>query len=136
MAFVRWRGNSASLLATVYDQGRSRQVLLARLGTGYEVPSSLRRQVAQRFPTIVVDWVAVNTAMAQGPVGSPPLTFEAMSFLTVENSLREWTQVPCPYRQESHVLLEAATVLARWRARQSNMKSPDLGGDPKPERTT
>lgn len=41
MAFVRWRGNSASLLTTVYDQGKSRQVLLARLGSGYTVPRSV-----------------------------------------------------------------------------------------------
>ena len=31
MAFVRWRGNCAELLATVYENGRSRQILLANL---------------------------------------------------------------------------------------------------------
>ncbi len=35
LAFVRWRGNSAQLLATGYDQGRSRQILLANLHGAY-----------------------------------------------------------------------------------------------------
>jgi hypothetical protein len=35
MAFVRWRGCSAQLLATVYENGRSKQIVLARLPEFY-----------------------------------------------------------------------------------------------------
>lgn len=121
MAFVRWRGNSASLLTTVYDQGKSRQVLLARLGSGYTVPRSVQRLVAERFPNIAVDWSEVNTAMAHGPVGRPPLTPPAMDFLAVESMLREWAQIPSPFRRENDVLVEAANVLVHWRARTDSV---------------
>ena len=117
MAFVRWRGNSASLLTTVYDQGKSRQVLLARLGSGYTVPRSVQRLVAERFPNIAVDWTEVNAAMAQGPAESPPLTSQAMDFLAVETKLREWAQIPSPFRRETAIVVEAADVLVQWRAR-------------------
>lgn len=33
MAFVRWQGNSAGLLTTVYEEGAGRQVWLAGLGS-------------------------------------------------------------------------------------------------------
>lgn len=119
MAFVRWRKNSASLLTTVYDQGKSRQVLLARLGTGYTVHHGIRRTVEERFPDIAVDWEAVNLAMAQGPTQSPPLTTDAMDYLAVENLLRKWAHVPAPYPRESSALLEAAEVLVHWRVRSA-----------------
>ena len=67
MAFVRWRGNSAELLTTVYDQGRSRQVRLACLGGAYVVAPEIRDRVADHFPGIRVDWEAVDRALAEGP---------------------------------------------------------------------
>lgn len=67
MAFVRWRGNSAELLTTLYDQGRSRQVRLACLGGAYSVDPLVRATVAERFPAIRVDWEAVDRALAEGP---------------------------------------------------------------------
>ena len=121
MAFIRWRGNSATLLTTVYEQGKSRQVRLARLGTGYEVSLSVRRYVAERYPNIPVDWTAINTAMAHGPMGSPPLTAEGLNFLEVENRLREWAQLPCPFPRERDALSMAAEVLVHWRARQNSI---------------
>lgn len=121
MAFVRWRGNSASLLTTVYDQGKSRQVLLARLGSGYSVPYSLPLLVAQRFPNIAVNWTEVNAAMAKGPVGSAPLTQQAIDYLDVEMRLREWAQLKSPFPRETVVLAEAADVLVHWRARTDTL---------------
>lgn len=118
MAFVRWRGNSAALLATVYKQGGSRQVLLANLDAGYGVSEAVCRYVTENFPDIHVDWNAVNTAMAQGPTGSAPLTKGQMGFLTVENLLREWAHQPSPFPQECMELLRAAEILERWRTRQ------------------
>ena len=43
MAFVRWRGNSADLLTTVYQEGRSRPVRLAELGGAYTLTYVLVR---------------------------------------------------------------------------------------------
>jgi len=118
MAFVRWRGNNAALLATVYKQGASRQILLANLDSGYGVSESVRRYVTENYPDIHVDWNAINTAMAHGPTGSAPLTKAQLDFLTVENLLREWTHNPCPFPQECMELLRAAEVLKNWRTRQ------------------
>lgn len=116
MAFVRWRGNSASLLATVYDEGRTRQVLLAPLGCGYRVPTGVRELVAERFPNIFVDWESVNQTMEKGPSGAAPLTTKQLSYLEAEQSLRVWGELPNTLPGERQQLLAAATVLSEWRS--------------------
>lgn len=119
MAFVRWRGNSATLLATVYEQGKSRQVLLATLGGGYSVPNYVREAVGARFPDVFVDWEKVNEAMAKGPRSAPPLTGVQLSYLEVEQRLRAWANQPItPYPDEARQLLHAAQVLTGCRARE------------------
>ncbi len=119
MAFVRWRGNSASLLATVYEQGRSRQVLLAALGGGYAVPAHVREEVSARFPDLFVDWEKVNEVIARGPQGAPPLSSLQLSYLEVEQQLREWANQPItPFSDEKRQLLHAAQVLTSCRARE------------------
>lgn len=118
MAFVRWRGNSAALLATVYEPGGSHQLQLANLGAGYGVSDAVRRYVTVNFPDIPVDWNVVNTAMAQGPAGSAPLSEQQHGYLTVENLLRQWAHNPSPFPLESTDLLKAADVLKSWRVRQ------------------
>jgi len=89
MAFVRWRGNSATLLATVYEQGRSRQILLAALGGGYGVPTGVRESVHERFPGLSIDWNAVNEAMAKGPRNAPPLLETQRSYLAIASVARD-----------------------------------------------
>jgi hypothetical protein len=116
MAFVRWRGNSATLLATVYDQGKTHQMLLAALGGGYHVPSGIRKMVAERFPTISVDWKAVNRAMAKGPLGEAELTERQMSYLEVENHLRDWAVSPLSNPRESQQFILTADLLSSWRS--------------------
>lgn len=126
MAFVRWRGNSATLLTTVYEQGKSRQVLLAALGSGYSVPMGVQESVTHRYPTLSVDWKAVNRAMAIGPTRDTPLTEKQRTYLEVEQQLREWaTRQETPFRDESQQLLAAAGVLNAWRTRQ-NESADDL----------
>lgn len=51
MAFVRWRGTCAELLATVYENGRSRQILLANLPGPY-ASLGTRLQVTKEHPDI------------------------------------------------------------------------------------
>ena len=119
MAFVRWRGNSATLLATVYEQGRSRQILLAALGGGYGVPTGVRESVHERFPGLSIDWNAVNEAMAKGPRNAPPLLETQLSYLEAEQQLRAWaTQATPTFPREKQQLLDAANVLRSWRSRE------------------
>lgn len=119
MAFVRWRGNSAALLATVYEQGRSRQVLLAALGSGYGVPTGVREYVHERYPDISIDWDRVNEAMAKGPRSAPPLSNAQLSYLEIEQRLREWANQPITlFLGEKQQLLNAANVLSNCRGRE------------------
>lgn len=119
MAFVRWRGNSATLLATVYEQGRSRQVLLAALSCGYHVPTGVREFVSEQFPTIPVDWATVNRAMAEGPPGEAPLTERQLSYVEVENHLLDWASSPISNTRESQQLIATAHLLSGWRSRMN-----------------
>jgi hypothetical protein len=117
MAFVRWRGNCAQLLATVTTDGRPRHLLLANLRGAYRTTPSLWHQVAQDFPSIVVDWAAVDRALAQGPVTGPPATSEQMLWADVAHQLMEWAMNP-QYGdpQERTVIRHAADILTRWQS--------------------
>lgn len=122
MAFVRWRGNSASLLTTIYEQGKSRQVLLAALGCGYRVPSGVREYVTEYFPAVFVDWAKVNEAMAKGPSDAAPLEPIQLTILEVEQRLRAWAnEKTTPLPGERQQLLEAANVLSNWRSRETQL---------------
>ncbi|MHB1685657.1 MAG: hypothetical protein ACYCYO_23075 [Bacilli bacterium] len=120
MAFVRWRGHCAQLLTTRYEQGRSRQLLLANLGSGYSVARYTQQDVRERFPDIAVDWTAVTRALAEGPPGSEQLSTRQWSYFEVEQVLRQWALQPNPYPGETQELLAAAHVLTSWRARESS----------------
>ena len=64
MAFVRWRGNCAQLLATLSVQGHSRQICLANLEGRYAVPDWIRMRVQDEHPAIRVDWERIDRALA------------------------------------------------------------------------
>jgi len=119
MAFVRWRGYSATLLTTVYEQGKSRQVLLAALGGGYRVPTGVREDVTERFPTLFIDWNAVNREMAKGPPRGTPLTQKQLTYLEVEQQLQKWATQGSPFPSESQQLLAAANILSAWCSREN-----------------
>jgi hypothetical protein len=92
MAFLRWRGTRAQLLATVYQDGRSRQVVLATLGGAYAVPRTIRARVDTAFPHLRVDWAAIDRALAAGPSGSTPLTAEQWTWESAAHALRDWAR--------------------------------------------
>lgn len=120
MAFVRWRGNSAELLTTVYEQGRSRQVRLACLGGAYFVRAEVRTDVTQRFPGITVDWDAVDQALVEGPPHERARALQApndrLEWLQLERRLRYWAAQTVSLRpQEADRLHAAAAVLRLWR---------------------
>ena len=115
MAFVRWRGGCAQLLASVWEDGRSHQILLANL-PGFAAPVVLREVIAARFPTLTVDWAAVDRALAAGPPGRPALTPTARTWAETAHDLRTWaltTDVP----RERTDLEMAARVLTLWASR-------------------
>jgi|GEM_PF-2558967 len=90
MAFIRWRGNSAELLATIYDHGRSRQVRLACLGGAFSVEPGER--AAAGVPNDRIEW------------------------LDVERRLEYWAILTEPLRPgEAQRLRAAAAVLHAWR---------------------
>ena len=109
MAFVRWRGGCAPRLATVRADGRPRQLRLTPL-PGSSAPAALREAIAAQFPTLTVDWAAVDRALAAGPPGRPPLTPTA----------RTWAETA----REG-----AASVLTPWAARRPGSGS----GPPSPD---
>ena len=118
MAFVRWRGNSAQLLATVYDQGRSRQILLANLHGAYATTPSVRKAVAEQFPDVVVDWHAVDQALAIGP-STAPASPAQLEWATVASWLQYWAMDRTQgFSAERAALQAAAQVLTAWQARR------------------
>ena len=140
MAFVRWRGRSAELLATVYEQGRSRQVRLACLG-GHAVDPDTRADVTARFPGIRVDWEAIDLAIASGSPaeraqratnGWPD---DRLEWLHLQRRLHYWAALTAKLQPaDARALLTAAEVLARWRLAPPSVPQaePDPGWDPEP----
>ncbi|MDA8204749.1 MAG: hypothetical protein M0Z36_01670 [Thermaerobacter sp.] len=119
MAFVRWRGNCAQLLTTVYEQGRSRQLLLANLHGGFATSPSLWAAVAERFPSVTVDWAAVDRALAVGPVSASPPTAEQLTWAAVAHHLQKWAlETNDGYPEEREALRRAADVLTGWQSRR------------------
>ena len=116
MAFVRWRGHSAQLLTTVYERGRSRQVLLGRLPEAGGVPLHRRAAIAARWPDLRIDWAAVDRALAAGPPDAPALPPRARTWAETAHDLRTWA-LTTDWVSERQALEDAARVLAAWAAR-------------------
>lgn len=120
MAFVRWRGQYAQLVATVYEAGRYRKITLASLHDFY-ASDLIKLRVAEIFPHIKVDWEAVDRALAQGPPpgilkqNTPP---EHLDMAAVEHYLRKWADdaEKTNMTGDTTNLRIAAGVLTRWRA--------------------
>jgi predicted nucleotidyltransferase len=66
LAYIRWRGKCCELLATVYENGRSKKVILANIHDFY-VPEWQKEEVARKFPGVKVDWLAVDREIAKWP---------------------------------------------------------------------
>jgi hypothetical protein len=118
MAWVRWRGKSAQLVATVWEDGRSRQRGLANFHGAYSVAWSLRTAVERNFPDLSIDWTAVSDALAKGPPTEPPLSATAWDWARVEQQLQVWAHQSWGDAPERACLEAAAAVLSSWRSRQ------------------
>ncbi len=131
MAWIRWRGPTAQLMATVWVHGKSRHHYLGSLGTGFTVPEPVRARITTRFPTIPVDWEAVNRALAAGPPGAPAPSPAAWHWAEVEWLLEEGSQTgPADYPSERQTLRAAAHVLREWRAREYHHPPTPRSGPP------
>jgi len=120
MAWIRWRGQSAQLMATVWEDGKSRQRYVASLGGDYSVPTWRRQQISARFPTLTIDWTAIQAAVVAGPPGAVPPSDEMLDWAAVEERLRAWALTgPEGDSGERRALAEAARVLASWRGREA-----------------
>lgn len=133
MAFVRWRGNCAQLLTTIYEQGRSRQLRLAVLRGHYATPGE-RGLVERNFPQIKVDWLAIDAALAKGPPASAAaVPAEHLDWAAVEHHLRAWAERARPrWLRDADQLDRAAEVLTWWRAGRPFFQLPPVGGETEP----
>ena len=133
MAFIRWRGNCAQLLATVYEGGRCRQLTLTTLRGHYAQPDE-REHVAARFPHLQVDWQAVDAVLAKGPpVKRAQVPSEHLDWAAIEHQLRELAERARPQLpREASKLLQAAEVLTWWRAGRPYFLLPPKGGGQSP----
>ena len=134
MAFVRWRGNSAQLLTTIYEPGRSRQVRLAVL-RGHYVSVEERSLVQRNFPRVWVDWQAVDAVLAQGPpADAAKMPTEHLDWAAVEHHLRDWAERARPqWPRDADRLERAAEVLTWWRAGRPFFDLPPAGGQAEPK---
>ncbi len=125
MAFVRWRKNCAELLATRYENGKSRQVVLLNLAHPY-ITDDQRRQVDRRFPDVRVDWDKVVQALARRPdhdVPPPPIR---ITWARVDQVLRDLKDLALSEGKtdDARTLIDAADTITWWRQRG------DLPDDP------
>ena len=115
MAFVRWRGNCAQLLATITVDGRPRQRLLVNLQGAYRTTPQLRKRVADCFPDITVDWAAVDRSLAQGPPTAIPPSLEQVQWADAAHRLSVWATTSND-PEDRRVLTMAAEILTRWQS--------------------
>ncbi len=116
MAFIRWRGRCAQLLATAYVDGRSKQITLTNL-TDFYITETTKHFVEEKFPNIKVDWVAVTRSLAEGPPNSlqKKTPTEHLDMAVVEQYLRKWAS-EAKVANHANRLYDAAGVLTEWRA--------------------
>ncbi len=118
MAFVRWRGNCAQLLATITVEGRPRHQLLANLHGAYRTSPRLWAQVATEFPTMVVDWAAFDRALAVGPPHATPPTPQQLTWADTAHHLQVWATQQAHTPGEQQILIQAADILTRWQSQR------------------
>jgi hypothetical protein len=124
MAFVRWRGHCAQLLATQYIPGGSHQICLANLQGGYAASPTTREAIGRQYPDLSIDWGEVDRVLAAGPPTARPLSIPQLTWLEVEQRLQDWAAEPHVLPWERQDLEQAARILTSWRAREPGGNDP------------
>lgn len=117
MAFLRWRGRCAQLLATVYKDGHSKQISLATFPE-FHISDQIRDMVEKKHPTIPVDWNKIRRDFAKGPPDHlvEPASDEHQEMALAEIRLRKWSR-DVTDRKDAGILWDAAIVLLNIRVR-------------------
>ncbi len=81
-------------------------------------PPSVRKAVAVQFPEVVIDWHAVDQALAIGP-STAPASPAQLEWATVASWLQDWAMDRTQgFPAERAALQVAAQVLTAWQARR------------------
>lgn len=117
MAFIRWRGRCAQLLATVYQDGRSKQIRLLTMPE-FHITPHMQELVEQAHPAIRIDWDKIHRDFAKGPPMHlvSPMPEEHQEMAIVENRLRKWSRAMTEWK-DAKILLDAAILLVNHRSR-------------------
>lgn len=103
---------NAPFMATVWDGGKTRPRYLASLGGVYTVPEWVPQEITDRFPTIPIDWTAIQATLVTGPPGTAAPSAQMLDWAEVEARLRDWAQTgPEDYPGERQALRAAAQIL-------------------------
>ena len=118
MAFIRWRGGCAQLLTTIYEEKRSKQVVLANL-PNFDVTRGTRNEVKRKYPDIQVDWAQINRVLAKGPPVrmNEKTPDEHLDMAEAEVRLRMWADRADDIN-DTRILYRAADVLTGIRQRK------------------
>lgn len=111
MAFVRWRGNTAQILASAWIDGKSKQIRVLSLPPGERtVSKGLKEVVASQLPSVTIDWDEIQTLLDAGPGGG--------EYMRVAVQLFEWSASLDLTREERQKLREASDVLMAFSLRK------------------
>lgn len=70
MAFIRWRKNSAEILASMWKDGKSTQILVGSLLPGQrDITDGMKDRVSKDLPNLIVDWDRLQADLHAGPHG-------------------------------------------------------------------
>ncbi|GEM_PF-1102226 len=117
MAFIRWRGRCAQLLATMYVDGCSKQITLTNLPDFY-ITEATMHYVTEKFPDVLVDWATVTRMLAEGPPNKlkENTPTEHLDMAEVEHYLRKWA-AETKVASHAQCLYATAGILTDWRAK-------------------
>lgn len=106
MAYIRFRGNTTQLLATVWKDGKNKQIVLFNLGGTVTITKNVQEVVEDRFPDVPIDWEAVQRQLDAGPT-------EKNEYQAIADKLRAWSTQLSLDPADARKLIEASDVLRR-----------------------
>ena len=119
MAYLRFRGNTTQLLATVWQDGRNKQIVLLNLRGAMSITKNMREVVAANFPDVSVDWPEIERALIAGPPSVNPETELLKEIAQVAQRLYDWSLRPgLTTVDEKKLLVDTALLLSKLASSQ------------------